>query len=198
MLIADSEDFLKAEAERRRRKDAQRGADDRLLDAWERYRVVSDHCDRVMDIGEQYDRKTRFALMILGTLNALNLVLVSRSDVTATMPGGPLVIGAYVACYGLLSVVLLGYAITALRPPAEDAQPPLQTLDAWCDGWRQMQVGAVNRQIAASSYAVACTNARKAHALGRVYAGLRILALLTMLMIVAVATVGSPHFSRGF
>jgi hypothetical protein len=196
MLINATDDFLKAEAERRHRKERQRTAEDRLLDPWERYRAVTDECDRLMDLTELSDRKTRFALVILGTLNALNLLLITRGELTTAAAHGHLVIAAYIACYGLLSVGLLCRAIDALRPSAT-ATIAGQTLDEYCDRWRQVQVGALNRQVAAVVYDLGRLNAGKRQALDRVFAGLKILALMTALMILAVALAGAVPVSRG-
>jgi hypothetical protein len=80
-VINASEDFVRLEAERRQRKEMLRSAEDRVLDPWERYRAVADHCDRLHDVTELYDRKTRFALIILGTLNAMNVLLLTKGDV---------------------------------------------------------------------------------------------------------------------
>ncbi len=193
MLVNASEDFLKLETERRARKEMQRAADDRVLDPWERYRAVSDHCDRLLDLTELYDRKTRFALMILGTLNATNVLVASRGDIGSALRHGHLLLGAYVGCYALVSVVLLWYAITALRPSASHMAAVDVPLDEYCDEWKQMQVGRINRQLAASSYELARSNAMKLASLDRLYAGLKLLAVLTAVLIVALAMMNVPR-----
>src|SRR5215510_1984742 len=68
-----------SKAERRRRKDAERLLETRQLDPWERYRALADHVDHSLDITELADRKTRFALVILGALNAVNVLLAVRA-----------------------------------------------------------------------------------------------------------------------
>jgi hypothetical protein len=196
MLVNATDDFLKLEAERRHRKEAQRTAEDRLLDPWERYRAVTDQCDRLMDLTELYDRKTRFALVILGTLNALNVLLVSRGELVSAVAHGYVMMAAYIAAYGLLSVALLCCAIGALRPSVTTTIGA-QTPDDYCDTWRQVQVGALNRQIAAAAYEIGRLNAAKQQALDRVFAGLKILAIMTAVMIVGVALAGSLTVSPG-
>lgn len=195
MLVNATDDFLKAEAERRHRKEAQRTAEDRLLDPWERYRAVTDQCDRLMDLTELYDRKTRFALVILGTLNALNVLLVSRGELVSAVAHGYLMMAVYIAGYGLLSVALLCCAIGALRPSVATTVAG-QTLDEYCDTWRQVQVGVLNRQIATAAYDLGRLTAAKKQALDRVFAGLNVLAVMTALMIVGVALAGSLTVSR--
>ena len=68
-----------SKAERRRRKDAERLLETRQLDPWERYRALSDHVDHLLDVTELADRKTRFALVILGALNAVNVLIAIRA-----------------------------------------------------------------------------------------------------------------------
>ena len=80
----------------------------RTLEPWERYRALVDVLDSYTDLLEQADRKTRFALIIMGLLNAVNFLLVARTDVfgvTAAAVGTPLAI--YAALYAFLSLVLL-------------------------------------------------------------------------------------------
>ena len=193
MLVNASEDFLKLETERRQRKEMQRTADDRVLDPWERYRAVSDHCDRLLDLTELYDRKTRFALIILGTLNATNVLVASRGDIGNALQHGHLMLGAYVGAYALLSVVLLWLAIAALRPSPSHLPAVDMPLDQYCDEWKQMQVGQMNRQLAISSYELAQNNAAKLAALNRLYAGLKLLAALTAVLILALAVQAAQH-----
>ena len=68
-----------SKAERRRRKDAERLLETRQLDPWERYRALTDHVAHLLDITELADRKTRFALVILGALNAVNVLIALRA-----------------------------------------------------------------------------------------------------------------------
>jgi len=169
-----------AKAERRRRKDMERALEDRVLDAWERYRALNDHCDRLLDLTELYDRKTRFALLILGGLNALNLLVVMRADVLSSLQRGSALMGAYVACYVGLSLCMLLYAISALRPRArgDDRDEEGQTLDEYAEGWREMQIGQLNHHLVAIAYLRTHTNAGQLRALQRVYCGLYVLVVL--------------------
>src|SRR5215510_9897804 len=98
--LVTAEDFARLEeekAERRRRKDIERGDENRVLDPWERYRALSDHCDGAHDLTEVYDKKTRFALLILTGLNALNLLIIAKSDVFLVPKHPGIVIVFYVA-----------------------------------------------------------------------------------------------------
>jgi hypothetical protein len=185
-VINASEDFVRLESERRQRKEMLRAAEDRVLDPWERYRAVADHCDRLHDVTELYDRKTRFALIILGTLNAMNVLLVSKGDVKQVLHM-PLVMNVYIGCYALLSIGLLWYAITALSPAASLSERVDGPLEDYWGAWKRMQVGDLNRQLAAASYGLAQANALKLVAVTRLYSGLKLLAVLTAMLIVALA-----------
>lgn len=198
MLIPTTADqFLRlqddAKAERRRLKALERAADDRVLDPWERYRALNDHGDHLLDLTELYDRKTRFALLILGGLNALNLLLVTRAGLLAPLEEGhPLVLG-YAGCYTLLSLALLLCAIAVLKPrTAVCDQAALRlldgaaarTLDEYCARWRDAQIGEINSELMVVSFMRARANAIKVRALHLVYLGLYVLVAVTVALCV--------------
>ncbi len=111
-LVPESDE----QAGKRLRK-LERMLETRTLDPWERYRALTDVLDTYSELLEHADRKTRFALIIMGLLNAVNFLLVARSDVfgvaTASI-GTPVAI--YVALYAFLSLYFFSQAIEALRP----------------------------------------------------------------------------------
>jgi hypothetical protein len=200
MLVHNSpEDFLRsvedAKIERRRQKDAELGLETRPLQPWERYRALIDHYDSLQDAAEHGDKKTRFALLILGSLNAINLVIAMRGDTIGLLrvSGAPSVV--YLACYALVSLGCCFFAITALRPrasrtdatygphgtqPLRFPQPVLtQTLDEYCENWRTAEVGRLTHELASLVFFTARGNADKIKALRRVYVGLYVLVALT-------------------
>ena len=105
-----------SKADRRRRKDAERLLETRLLDPWERYRALSDHVDHLLDVTELADRKTRFALVILGALNAVNVLIAIRAPQLGGEALSPVLLQAYITGYVLLSLYAAVFAIIALRP----------------------------------------------------------------------------------
>jgi len=201
-----AEDLTRLEeekAERRRRKELERSDEARVLDPWERYRALSDHCDGAVDLTEWYDRKTRFALIILTGLNAMNLLVVTKPDAfdAAKHPGALTI--AYLVCYSLISLYLFAYAIAALRPRRWSLEHPVQSneeqqapglrmtthildqsLDQYCENWRQVQVGTMNRELAVMAYMTAKMNAAKHGALHRVFTGLYVLVALTAALVI--------------
>jgi hypothetical protein len=212
MLAHNSpEDFLRsvedAKVARRRQKDAELALETRPLQPWERYRALIDHHDSLQDEAEHTDKKTRFALLILGSLNALNLAIAMRGDALGLLPvnGAPVVV--YLACYALVSLACCLFAVTALKPrahsrtdatyrshgrvPLRFPQPALtQTLDEYCENWRTAEVGPLTQELASLAYSTARANADRVEALGRVYVGLYVLVALTAALVAALAWSG--------
>jgi hypothetical protein len=184
----------------------------RTLEPWERYRALVDVLDSYTDLLEQADRKTRFALIIMGLLNAVNFLLVARTDVfgiPAAAIGTPLAV--YAALYAFLSLYFFSQAIEALRPrsarffresgmpgamPAETrrlrsmAHVALQEPDAYYDFWREANIDQLCRELAFTAQSMAAINMDKYRALERVYRGLIALTGLTALLLTALAYSG--------
>ena len=184
-----------SKADRRRRKEAERLAETRLLDPWERYRALSDHVDHLLDVTELADRKTRFALVILGALNAVNVLIAIRAPQLGGDAMSPTLLQSYITVYVLISLYAAIYAIIALRPRSQElhgaavqheptgmsllAGAPNTDADAYYDTWRQADLSQVNRDLAMRSHLLARANTEKFRALRRVYQGLLVLVALT-------------------
>jgi hypothetical protein len=192
-----------SKAERRRRKDAERLLETRQLDPWERYRALSDHVDHLLDITELADRKTRFALVILGALNAVNLLIAVRAPQLGADSLNPALMQSYITGYVLISLYAAVFAIVALRPRSQEmdgaavqcvptgmkllAGAPDTDADAYYDTWRQAELSQVNRELAMRSHLLARANSEKFQALRRVYHGLLVLVGLTALLALFIA-----------
>jgi hypothetical protein len=193
--------FLEDEskAERRRRRDAERLAETRPLDPWERYRALSDHVAHLLDVTELADRKTRFALLIMGALNAVNVMVAVRAPQIGADGLNHVFVQFYVTGYVLLSLYFFIFAIIALRPRMQEMTPstsseneetslqllcgtPAGDADAYYDTWRQAELSQVNREMAVRSHLLARANAEKFRALRRVYHGLLVLVGLTAIL----------------
>ena len=185
-----------SKADRRRRKDAERLLETRLLDPWERYRALSDHVDHLLDVTELADRKTRFALVILGALNAVNVLIAIRAPELGADTLSPMVLQSYVTGYVLLSLYAAVFAILALRPRSQEMDgaavqsvPTGMSLlagapdaEAYYDNWKQAEVSQLNRELAIRSHLLARANTEKFQALRRVYQGLLVLVALTAVL----------------
>jgi hypothetical protein len=197
--------FLEEEskAERRRRKDAERQLETRQLDPWERYRALADHVDHLLDITELADRKTRFALVILGALNAVNVLIAIRAPQLGADTVNPVLLQSYITGYVLLSLYAAVFAIIALRPrsqerdgaAANDEPTGMKLLagasdvdaDAYYNTWRQAELSQINRELAMRSHLLARANTEKFQALRRVYHGLLVLVGLTAVLALFIA-----------
>jgi hypothetical protein len=187
-----------SKAERRRRKDAERLRETRQLDPWERYRALADHVDHLLDITELADRKTRFALVILGGLNAVNVMIAIRAPQLGADALNPTLFQSYITGYVLISLYAAVFAILALRPRSQEmdgaavrCEPTGMKLlagaqdcdaDAYYDTWRQAELSQVNRELAMRSHLLARANTEKFSALRRVYQGLLVLVGLTAVL----------------
>jgi hypothetical protein len=191
------------EAERARRKEQKRLADaTRPLDSWERYRALNDATDEAYDLIDIHNREARFALIVMGGLNAALFVAVTRGDLlTALSPGARIAFRAAMVLYGVLAVYFLIQAIELLRPRRfrPHAHPPdrttadgedfplgiryyedviLRDVDGHWRAWRDVHIGQLNAELAIQLHSLCLTNRTKHVALRRLYAGLRAMAIL--------------------
>ncbi|MFN7915215.1 MAG: hypothetical protein U0Q55_07730 [Vicinamibacterales bacterium] len=194
--------------EERRLRRLERSRDSRPLDAWERYRALVDVVDDYREQLDSSDKKTRFALIIMGLLNAVNFLLIARSDVFgAAAHNSGRWLAAYSALYAFVSLYFFSQAIDALRPreprlhreaaaAAAGSSPrrlrsmahvALQGPDEHYDLWTQAQVGQLSKEVAYQAQALARINVEKYRALARVYNGLIGLTGLTAILVTALA-----------
>ena len=171
------------------------------LEPWERYRVLTDLLDHFQDIAEMADRKSRFALVILGAVNAVNLLVVARPEVlSAEATLMPALLGIYVAIYVALSLFLFVQAIGALKPrisivlsnvetPAGSTRPILglrfiknildSSFEEYYQKWKGAQFVDINRDLALHVQHLAAIVTAKYVTLHRLYSGLMVLVFLT-------------------
>lgn len=189
-----TEDPEQARAARQARK-LEKRSDTRPLDPWERYRALTDLQDTYFDTTELLDRKTRFALLIMGGCNAVNVLIAARPGPLQGVltPAGAWV-QAYVAVYAMLALYLFVQAINALKPRvallASAGQPATADLrfadraaamdtEAFYEMWNAASVGDVSRSLALQAQMTARELALKHAALDAVYRGLVVLTCLT-------------------
>ena len=194
-----------SKAERKLRKEAERAAETRTLDPWERYRALSDQIDHMLDVIEMADRRTRFALVLLGTLNAANVLIALQADVVGASAISPLLLQAYIGCYLLLSLYFLVHAVNALKPRSRQIGRPAgaeygggsglrlvddilaHKPDEFYEAWRTAEIGALNRDLANQAHLLARTTSEKFTALRKVYKGVLVLIGLTALFVAVLA-----------
>ena len=180
---------------RRQRKEEKRRAEAaRALDPRERYRVLVDAVEEGLDLAETADRKVRFALVVMAGLNLGLFALTARAEPLG-LAHTPLRgwLGLYLLTYALVGVYFFLQAVDALRPrglrPSPDlargamglrdpAEARRYDLESYQRAWREVSFDQLNAELARQSHGIAGVNQEKFAALGRLYGGLRVLALM--------------------
>jgi hypothetical protein len=185
---------------KRQRKEEKRLAEaTRALDPWERYRALVDTVEEGFDLAETADRKVRFALVVMAGLNLGLFALTARPELLG-LARAPLRgwLGVYLLAYALVGVYFFIQAVEALRPrighvpgpsPALRVSPRApglrdpeealrQDVESYARAWREVRFDQLNAELARQSHRIAGVNQEKFAALGRLYGGLRVLALL--------------------
>jgi hypothetical protein len=179
--------------EEKRRRDAVRP-----LDAWQRYRALVDASEEAFEVIDVANREARFALIVMGALNAVPLVLLSRADAFSLLSRWEqYVMGGLVLGYAVLVLTFMLCAIEALKPgrfrpeledwPADTPDRPAgiryyediimrSAREHWA-AWQAVRVSQLNAELAVQVHSLALKNHTKHIALRRLYAGLRIMAL---------------------
>jgi hypothetical protein len=193
------QDAPSAEEIKRRNKEEKRRLDAvRPLDAWERYRALVDATEEAFEVIDIANREARFALILMGALNAVPLVLLSRADAFSVLSRGEqYLMGGLFVGYAALVLTFVLRAIEALKP--EHFRPELENLPAdtrnrpagiryyedivkrsahehWA-AWQTVRVSQLNAELAVQIHSLALKNHAKHVALRRLYAGLRLMAL---------------------
>src|SRR3712207_988056 len=89
----------------------------RPLDAWERNRSLNDAIDEAYDLIDISNREARFALILMGSLNAFLVLLATRSDLLTLLDARQrMLIGGVAAIYAVVAVYFILEAIEALKP----------------------------------------------------------------------------------
>jgi hypothetical protein len=190
----------------------ERTSDGRTLDSWERYRALVDLLEHYVNLSEIADRRTRFALIIMGSLNAFSVLVILRPALfgTSLSPHGWW-LGAYLVAYAMLSGYLFVHAINTLRPRVGSGRGLLEThapadwtgaglrfpADAtrcspeeYYARWTGARLGVLSAEGASQVQGFARINAEKLAALDRVYKGLVALTILSAALLVALAVLG--------
>jgi hypothetical protein len=192
--------------ERERKRERKRGLDaHRTLDAWERYRALIDANDEAYELIDISNREGRFALILMGVLNAGAFVLLTRSDAIASLePHEQRWVAGLFGGYIVMALALLLQAIETLRPgrvrpklddwPEAPEQRPAHvryyedviartSAEHW-QAWQDVRLSQLSAELAAQVHSLSVRNNLKHIGLRRLYSGLRAMALvLTALML---------------
>ncbi|MGE0440211.1 MAG: Pycsar system effector family protein [Gemmatimonadales bacterium] len=165
---------------------------------FERWRMITEVAGELRHVVDLVDHKARYALIILGALNAAVFFVLSRGHVIGTLPASarPWILG-FLAVYAALTFVFVLYAIDCLRPRllARVGPPgdhPTRGLLYWetiaryglADyrrAWSEAHLDEINAEAVVIVHHLAHLLVEKYRALGRLYLGLVILAALAMI-----------------
>lgn len=189
-----------------RKKDLKKLHDStRTLDGWERYRALVDSAEEGYDLVDTANREARFALIVMGALNAMPLVFLTKTDAVSSLSGGErYTMVALLSGYAILLLYFILQAIEALHPgwfkpeigtwPKERADHPagvrhfediiLRTAAEHWAAWQQVRLSQLNAELAVQIHSLARKNHAKHLAVRRLYLGLRAMALMLAAVLV--------------
>jgi uncharacterized protein YjiK len=177
----------------------------RPLDSWEKYRALTDMVEELLDLVDLADHKARFALIIMGALNAFLFILASETDAFEAIPKAMRMgMTAVLVVYALIAVYFVLQAIESLRPRKaqpqvmarrEDDQEDLPlglrfhedalrySVDEYRTAWRDLRISQLTSELAVQAHALHQINTAKYTALRRLYLGLQIMTIMAALML---------------
>ena len=183
---------------------------DRPPEPWERFRILIEAIKEGRQVIDLSDHRARYALIVLGVLNAGAFAFISRAHLLGALAGAAkLWAVGLVLFYGLLNLIFILHAIDCLRPrplrqalpaegpPGEGRPLPLHRplgimfwesvarmdLDTYHQAWDHAVMGQVNAEAEAVFHAMARVIKDKYRALQRLYAGLAGLVILAFCLL---------------
>jgi hypothetical protein len=188
------------EAAKLLRREMKRLADvNRPLDSWERYRALNDSLDEAYEQIDLGNREARFALILMGGLNAALIVLATRTDVPQSLtPFQRNWVFGLLLIYVIVAVRFLLQAIEALRPgkfrpqlgtwPADAEDFPRgvryyedvieRNAEEHWRAWQEVRIAQLNAELAVQFHSLCQKNEHRHLAVRRLYAGLRLMTIL--------------------
>lgn len=205
-------------------KDKKKKKEFKRADPWQRYKAQLDALKEAQDLVDLADHKARFALIIMGALNAAIIILGTRSDVLSSLPPNlRLWLYLYFAVYAAIAIYFLVQAIESLRPRSLPHLPPKGAVsekedslgirffvdalrydrEMYLKAWQTVRVSHLNSEIASQLYNVARINKAKYNAVAKLYLGLQAITVLTAGLLIALGVAAwtehtlSPGVDRG-
>jgi hypothetical protein len=213
--ILATEDEMQAHKRHKLEAKWQRDAE-RPPESFERFRILTQSVEEARKVIDLVDHRVRYALVIVGVLNAGVFFLVSRGHFLANLAPQlqPWVAGFLVAYAGLTALFVL-YAIDSLRPRrlgrtgllSDTGEPDRQgpqgllywetiiryDLESYRKAWGGVRMAQLNAEAVLINYHLAKVLEAKYGALGRLYRGIAVLAILAAIQIAIYAAVGTTQ-----
>ncbi len=203
----DEDDRPKDKSKKQKQKKKEKD-EFRKADPWQRYRALIDTLKESQDLVDLADHKARFALIIMGVLNAAIIILGTRSDFLLSLPPN-LKTGLYFyfGIYAVIAIYFLVHAIESLRPRGvpelarkgfvSDKEESLglrffvdalrYDMPTYLKAWQAVRVSQLNAELATQLHTLARINKAKYNAVAKLYLGLRAITVLTAGLLVAMA-----------
>ena len=189
-----------------RKKDLKRQADAlRPLDAWERYRALNDAMDEAFERIDMNNRETRFALILMGALNAAAALMATRREMITSLRPGPqalaaILLGVYFAVAGYFLIMAInGLQPRQFRPrlgawPVDRDDYPmgvryfedvvLRDAEAYWRAWSDVRMSQINAELAIQVHSLCLKASVKRVGLIKLFKGLRVMAALVGVLLV--------------
>jgi hypothetical protein len=196
---ADGQDSLHPEFKLKKKEFKRLFDQTRELDGWERYRALIDASEEAYDLIDISNREARFALIVMGALNALPLILFTKTDIIDAMSRGErLWMVTFLIGYAMLLLYFILQAIEALHPgrfrPSLEGWPPgspdfpigvryyedviKRTDSEYWAAWQHVRLSQLNAELAVQLHGLALKNDAKHRAVRRLFIGLRAMAFM--------------------
>jgi hypothetical protein len=196
------------QARKRHKQEAKRRRDsERPPDSFERFRILMEMIGEGRQVVDLADHKARYALVIIGVLNAGVFFLMSRAHLVSGIPPAarPWLMGLLIG-YALLTFVFVLFAVDCLRPRrlqyaqllsvaagpvAHDARHGLMyweaiagyDLETYQRAWGAARMEQINSEVVVIAHRLALLIRAKYAALGRLYVGLVALVVLAAVLL---------------
>lgn len=206
-LTAGAPDGEKAARKHHKREAKLRRDAERLPRSMERWRILMDIVDEARRVVELTDHKARYAVVVMGVLNAGAFLILSRAHLLSDLSPAlkPWMIG-FLVVYAGLSCLFVFHAIDCLRPrqlrdtgifAAAGPHGPLgllyweligaYDLKGYQLAWSTVRLEQLNAELVLISDHLSRLIGSKYRALGRLYYGLAILVVLAALQLIVYA-----------
>ena len=179
--------------------------DGRRLSPTELYRALNDALDEGYELFDLSNREARFALILMGGLNAALIIVATQTTLGARLsPVEQQIEGAVIGIYAIFALGFVLQAVEALRPGHYRPQYKDWTgdrndfpkgvryfedvverdTDEYWDTWKTVTVRQLNAELAVQVHSMSLKNQSRKKALRRLYTSVRIMTIMLSLILI--------------
>jgi uncharacterized protein YjiK len=187
----------------------------RKANPWQRYKALIDALKESQDLIDLFDHKARFALMIMGALNAAILLVATRSETLTRVPEHVRPwLYLYSSIYAAIAIYFLLQAIESLRPRRIPQLPRKSSVSekdeslglrffgeamrydtpTYMSAWSSVRVSQLNAELSGQLHTLAQINSQKYAAVSKLYVGLKAITVLTAGLLIALGAMAWIDF----